>query len=237
VPPPDRTRIGLKDAVNRLAKLYGRPRPPLRDPFALLLWENVAYLVDDARRAKAFAALKRKIGLAPEKILATPSNALATLIKDGGMLPPMRAEKLKRCAELALEIGLPRLRQAVRADPELAKQLLRRFPGIGVPGADKILLFCRGQRSLGPDSNALRVLRRLGYGEEGKDYGRKYRSVTAAVAPELPHDYGWLIRAHKLLRRHGQELCRTSSPRCELCPLTAACVWYQLIQARTHGAE
>ena len=234
---PASKRIGLKDAVNRLAKLYGRPRPPLRDPFALLLWENVAYLVDDKRRAKVFDALKRKVGLVPERILATPVNVLATLIKDGGMLPAMRAEKVKRCAELALEIGVPRLRQAVRSDPELARKLLRRFPGIGVPGADKILLLCRGQRSLGPDSNGLRVLHRLGYGKEGKDYGRTYRSVTAAVAAELPDDYDWLIRAHQLLRRHGQELCKASSPRCEICPLAAGCAWYQRGQARSEGAN
>lgn len=236
MPTRSRIRKSLKQTVALLERLYGRPRPPLRDPFALLLWENVAYLVDDARRAKAFAALKRKVGLSPDQILATPTGAIASLIKDGGMLPQMRAEKLKRCAELALEIGLPRLRRAVRADPRLAKQLLRRFPGIGMPGADKILLFCRGQRSLGPDSNALRVLRRLGYGQEGTDYGRMYRSVTTAVAPELSMDYGWLIRAHQLLRRHGQELCKTSAPRCEICPLAPSCPWYQRIQARTRGA-
>src|SRR2546426_12509444 len=50
--------------------------------------------------------------------------------------------------------------------PAEARKILKRFPGIGDPGADKILLFCRGGQGLGPDSNALRVLVRLGRSEE-----------------------------------------------------------------------
>jgi endonuclease III len=225
MPATDRAR--LKDALTRLEKLYGRPKPPPKDPWVLLLLENVAYLVDDARRARTFATLKKRIGLAPAKLLATPDGKLADIIEQGGMLAPHRAHKVKRCAELALEIGLPNLRKAVRSDPALATKLLRRFPGIGIPSAEKILLFCRGQRALGPDSNALRVLRRLGHGKEYKTYDRTYRSVTDAVAPGLPADYPSLIRAHQLLRRHGQETCKTSAPRCDACPLAAGCVWFR----------
>src|SRR2546422_8413212 len=61
-----------------------------------------------------------------------------------------------------------KLRAAVRRSPKEANQLLQRFPGIGEPGADKILLFAGGQVSLGPDSNALRVLYRLGFGKQEK---------------------------------------------------------------------
>jgi endonuclease III len=30
-------------------------------------------------------------------------------------------------------------------------------------------------------------------------------------------------RAHLLLKRHGQELCRRTRPRCAECPLAAGC--------------
>ena len=72
----------------------------------------------------------------------------------------------------------------------------------------------------------MRVLVRLGYGKEHKSYAQTYRSVTEAVRAELPRDYNWLIIAHQLLRRHGQETCKRSAPRCEECPLTADCAWY-----------
>ena len=224
---PRRTRIGLRAAITRLTRFYGRPpRPPAADPFALVIWENCAYLVDDERRAAVFARLKRVVGLEPAAILATPLPALADVIEDGGMLTVRRAEKLHAAAEIALEVGPAELRRLVRQDPIAARKMLRRFPGIGEPGADKLLLFCKGQRTLGPDSNALRVLVRLGYGAESDNYQRMYRSAATAVAPQLPADFTWLIRAHQLLRRHGQELCKRAAPRCDACPLSASCRWY-----------
>ncbi len=145
MPARTRTRIGLRAAIDRLLTFYGRPpRPPAVDPFELVIWENCAYLVDDARRATAFKRLQRAVGLKPAAILATPLPALADIIKEGGMHAARRAEKLHTAADIALDIGTAELRRAIKRSPEEAKQLLRRFPGIGEPGADKILLLCRG---------------------------------------------------------------------------------------------
>ena len=219
--------LTLRAAIARLARFYGRqPRPPAADPFALVIWENCAYLVDDARRAVVFARLKRAVGLEPAAILATPLPALAEIIEEGGMLALRRAEKLHAAAEIALEVGPTELRRLVRRAPLEARKVLRRFPGIGEPGADKLLLFCKAHRTLAPDSNALRVLVRVGYGTESDNYGRMYRSAVKAVTPHLPADFAWLIRAHQLLRCHGQELCKRAAPRCEACPLSASCRWY-----------
>ena len=149
------------------------------------------------------------------------------MIRDGGMLPEHRAEKLVKAANTALEIGLDRLRDLIRTDAKKAGKLLQKFPGIGEPGADKILLFSRAKRTLGADSNVLRVLVRLGFGEgDEQHYTQMYRSAAQAVAAQLPEDYAWLIAAHQLLRRHGQEICKRSVPLCEACPLTNGCRWF-----------
>ena len=197
----------------------------------MVVWENVAYLVDDERRARVFARLRQEVGLDPEDILSTPPEALAAIIHDGGMQPERRAEKLIAAADEVLPDGVEALRELVRTAPEKARKRLQRFPGIGEPGADKILLFSQARRSLAPDSNALRTLVRIGFGKEDENYGRMYRSAVEAVAPQLPDDFDWLIRAHQLLRRHGQEICRRSLPLCEACPLTDSCRWFQ-----THSA-
>lgn len=213
----------LRRLVGRLEHYHGRPRPPLHDPFALAVWESCAYLVSDERRAAVFRRLQREVGLSPRAIRSRSLASLATIIHDGGMLPRMRAEKLHAAADVALDVGLATLRRLVRRSPREARKVLRRFPGIAEPGADKILLFCRGERSLAPDSNALRVLIRLGYGRAGSNYGRQYRSAAAAVAPELPAAFDRLIAAHQLLRRHGQTVCTRSEPGCDICPLSVDC--------------
>lgn len=229
----------LRTAVERLRRVYGRPMPPPADPFALAIWESCAYLVSDDRRARVFDHIKREVGLSPRAIRSTPLPRLAAVIQDGGMRPLARAEKLHAAADVALEVGRARLRRLVQEAPREARAILRRFPGIGEPGADKILLFCHGARSLAPDSNALRVLIRLGFGRDDPNYTRQYRSAAATVAPELPTGYAALIAAHQLLRRHGQEVCRRSAPLCDHCPLTDRCRWYldRLPDRRPRGSR
>jgi endonuclease III len=220
-------RPALREIVARLTSFYGAPGPPpATDPFALVIWENAAYLVDDRRRLEVFRRLEREIGIAPEVLLAVPLPRLAAILEGGGMFPEMRAEKLHAASLIALEAGPERLRALLFESPREARRLLKRFPGIADPGADKILLFAGAGKSLAPDSNALRVLVRLGFGEEDSSYSRQYRSAATAVAPELPDDTPWLIAAHLLLRQHGQELCKRNNPRCGACPLNEICRWY-----------
>ena len=218
--------MDLVQIGDALEQTHGATEPhAVRDPFEMALWENVAYLVNDGRRGAAFTGLKTAIGLTPDAILEAPVGVIAAAIADGGMKPEMRAEKLKRCSEVAQEIGLDTLRELVATAPDKARRLLKRFPGIGDPGADKILLVAGTMRTLALDSNGLRVLVRIGYGEESRNYSATYRSIDKAVQPELPDDSGALWRLHQLLRTHGKEMCTRSRPACEPCPLSRDCAF------------
>jgi endonuclease III len=217
-------RPRLRNVVDRLAQRFGAPvRPGVTDPYEQVLLENVAYLVDDERRQQVWTALRQRVGIAPRAILGRSPAVLADVIARGGMHPERRASRLRACAELAQRIGLVTLRTAVREDPEHARKLLKRFPGIGDPGADRILLFAGSRATLAPDSNALRVLVRLGFVDQNGSYAATYRRAADAVADDLPDDPAWVTHAHQLLRRHGQELCRRSAPRCRECPRAADC--------------
>jgi endonuclease-3 len=213
--------------LSALRKHYGPPAPPrFADPFQQVLWENVAYLTSDARREEAFQLLARSVGLTPQKILAASSAKLLRVARLGGMRPEDRVEKLRRCAEIVLSEFGGDLDAALDAPLARAKRALRKFPGIGEPGAEKIVLFARRFPVLGLESNGLRVLLRLGYGAEKKSYAASYRSVQEALLGSLDADYAGLIATHQLLRRHGQELCRRSDPECEACPLSEGCEHY-----------
>ena len=202
----------LARVVKALEQLYGPPRPLVTDPFEMIVLENAAYLVDDARRHETFERLREAIGVTPDAIVQHSCAEIADVIAGGGMLPEHRAEKVLNCARLAIKAGV-------------TEKTLRKFPSIGEPYADRILLFNGKKLTLAPDSNALRVLLRLGYGEESKNYAKTYRSAVNATAGEL-REATFAQRAHILLRRHGQELCKRSAPRCELCPLRGECAWY-----------
>src|SRR5262245_3987673 len=133
----------LSSVVAMLREHYGAPkRPATTDPFALVLRENVAYLAPPARREEAFEELRRTVGLTPAAVAKAGNRALEK-ITARGILKATFAAKLHECARIALEDFGGDVAAAVRGPREEAKRALRSFPGIGEPGAEKILLLDR----------------------------------------------------------------------------------------------
>ena len=220
----------LRRILAILRKRYGPPLHPAagRDPFALILWEMVAYLADDDTRRAAFEALRRRVGLSPAAVLAASLPVLTAICRLGGPVQPgERAKRMKLVAALDVDEFAGDLSQVLRWDYAKAVKALRNFPSVAEPGADRILMLCGSHPVLGLDSNALRVLCRLGYGEETRNYTRTYRSSRDAATAELPRNAAAMAQASLLLREHGKATCKSTVPRCEECPITAWCEWYR----------
>jgi endonuclease III len=217
--------LTLRSTLAALKRFYGKPASPVgRDPFRLILWEQVAYLVSDVQRRQAFRALQARVGLTPGAILGASAAELRAIARLGGPIAaPVRAARLRQSAELVLGRWDGDLRAALRLPVDQARKALAQFAMIGEPGADKILVFTRTARLLPLDSNGLRVLQRLGFTTEARDYRASYRRAQETLAPQLPRDFAGLIAAYYLLRQHGQELCRRSAPDCPRCPLRTQC--------------
>ncbi len=212
----DTSRSQLTSLVEKLHRQYGDPFvPPTTDPFGLILWEQVAYLVNDERRTEAYSQLEMRVGLTPEDVLEASLETLEEVARSGGAIAaPERAARMQRTARVAVEEWAGDLMGVVTLPPAEARRTLKRFPMIGEPGADKILMLPRSHPVLALDSNGLRVLVRVGYGAEGKSYSTTYRNVQKALAPAIRPDFDWLIAAHGSLRRHGQVRCKWRAPRC-----------------------
>jgi endonuclease-3 len=219
-------KLRFKAVIDALARQHGEPeRAVPRTPLEWVLWENVAYLVSDEKRARAFSQLKKTVGLTAEKIDAADRETLLAVTRLGGMHPEARVDRLKDIASIALDMGGGNLKSLLKLPLPAARKALRRFPSIGAPGADKILLACGSGDGLALESNGLRVLLRLGFGEEAKSYSTTYRSVIEAVGADAGRKGGDFLRAHQLLRAHGQAVCRRTAPDCEACPLEDRCAF------------
>ncbi|HWD39174.1 MAG TPA: hypothetical protein VG944_10025 [Fimbriimonas sp.] len=194
----------------------------------MIVWEIVAYLADDATRTQAFEALREQVGLSPEAILSASLDTLEGITKTGGSIAfQERARRLQETARMTMEEFGGELERVLEQPPRKAKKALMKFPMVGEPGAEKILLFCGAWPVLALDSNGLRVLLRLGYGAESSNYSASYRSAQAAGKDELPQDCGILTATHHLLRRHGLEICKRNVPLCEACPISSLCNYYR----------
>lgn len=206
---------------------YGKPRPPIsRDPFELVLWENVAYMANDERRAQAYALLKKKIGTKPTEILDADPDILVEIGRYG-IVPFQTAKKLRYISEIAHFKLKDDLKSIIKGDLKIAMKTMKMFSGLGEPGAQKVLLFARAHKTFSVESNGMRVLHRVGFGDEHKNYTQTYKSVMQAVADQLPTQFDELIEAHQLLRTHGKEICKTSRPLCEICPVAKHCRYAQ----------
>lgn len=216
--------------IDALESHYGTPTPPLlSDPLHLILWESMGYLVDDERRAVAFEALRKQVGLKPANIVSAPIKLLIAIAKLGGIHPDIRARRLKEIGLIVMNEFDGDLSRALKLPKPQALKALKKFPSIADPGAEKILLFTKTYPVLGLESNGLRVLLRLGFGKEHKNYSTSYRSVREALKDQIGEDCDFLIKAHQLLRQHGKETCRTNSPACSACPLRPSCKYFAAV--------
>lgn len=222
------TSLVLSRVLKSLEKFYGRPAPPeITDPIELILYENVAYLADDEKRAAAFAALRQQIGTKPHQILKASDKELLAITRMGGMAPEVRARRIRQIAEIAHWIFKDDLESVLNKPLPEARKALKKFPSVGDPGAEKVLMITRSHPVLSLESNGLRVLLRLGFADAKRSYSASYRGIQQALRDQLPGSYEGLIAAYQLLRLHGQELCKRSRPLCSECPLTTSCRYFE----------
>ncbi len=188
-----------------------------------MLHENAGYLIDDDRRDALHA---RIVALAPDPValLSADRAALLEIARDGGMRPEERVARWRAIAEITLDEADGDLLAALRRLPlARAKKLLARYPSIGAPGVDRILLFSGIAAVPSVDSNGLRVLERYGAMVAGQPYARGYRDACTELRGAFGDDGVALRRAYLVLRRHGKTICRRAAPECPRCPVRTSC--------------
>jgi endonuclease-3 len=218
-----RPEVALDDVVAALKQRYPPPEP-LTDPLELILWENMGYLIDDDRRGALFEEFRERVGFDAKKIDKAPKALLGDIAARGGMKPEMRIERWRETARLVLNAASGDLAAHLRALPVTkARALLKLFPVIGDPGADKILLFSNLDVRPALDSNGLRVMLRLGAAAVGSSYGASYRNAVTALAKVEDADRAWFMDAYAVLQAHGRTLCKRTAADCLPCPLDPIC--------------
>jgi endonuclease III len=60
---------------------------------------------------------------------------------------------------------------------------------------------------------------------ERENYGVTYREAQEGVDAEIPATFDARTRAYLLLKRHGQELCKRTKPKCSQCPIRVSCAY------------
>ena len=219
-------RLTVREVLNELETFYGKQEPCWpSDPYLFLLWWYSGYPASDASCTKGWNGLNNKIGTDPDAILAASPNALAAALKPGGMLPELRGERMKEVTARIKDEFDGDLRAALTGPITKVRKVLKSFPSIADPGADRILLFAGIQPVAAVPSICTGVLARIQNGREEENYNASYREVQRMIDSEIPATFDARARAYLLLKRHGQELCKRTHPKCEGCPVRTACAF------------
>ncbi len=230
--PPTKSRLAR--ILDALEKRYGKPKPPHpTDPYEMLVYVICGYPASDAACIKGYEALRKEVGLQPDELLAAPEAKLAEIMRLGGIVPELRAQRLKEVAGLVKHVFGGSLRAVMKKPLPEVRKALKQFPTIGDPVADKIILFSGTAPIAAVPSNCVHVPTRLGFGEEKKNYAVSYKSAQEAIRAELPPEHAPLLRAYLLLKQHGQETCKSNRPRCEECVVSADCSYYATIRGKS----
>jgi endonuclease-3 len=229
-----KAKTRMARVLDRLEKFYGQPKAPkIMDAYEMVLHRLSGYPQSDANCDKGFTALKKEVGLKPADILNAPVEKLRVAMRAGGIVPELRAQRLREiAARVETEFGGD-LSAALKRPVAEAKKALRKFPTLGEAGAEKILLFTKTAAVAAVPSNCIHVPLRLGFGRESKNWAASYKSAQEAIRAELPETCETQLRAYLLFKQHGQTLCKSARPKCDECPLTDGCSYFA--QARGKG--
>ncbi len=219
--------ISVFEILRKLEIFYGpqQPNSPT-DPYLSLIWWHCGYPASDRACAKGWESLNQSVGVDPTDILSATPATLSMALRPGGMVPELRALRLKEIASRIKDEFGGDLGSALVGPIAKARKILKSFPNISDPGADRMLLFAGKAPIAAIPSNCPYVLVRVCHGRERENYRVTYTEAQSLVSAGVPENLEARTRAYLLLKRHGQEVCKTKNPKCSTCPLSSDCAFF-----------
>jgi A/G-specific adenine glycosylase len=191
------------EALLRWYADHGRDLPwrGTRDPYRVLVSEVMLQQTQAARVAPYY---ERFLARFPDERSLAAAPTADILGAWSGLGYNRRALALQRAARVVVREGWP---------PDEAG--LRRLPGVGPYTAAAVASFALGAQVAAVDTNARRVIERL---DRRRRAPAALRQRADALLPE-----GRAAAFNHAIMDLGATVCTARAPRCDACPLAAAC--------------
>lgn len=218
-------RVKASEVTRRLTAKYGAVPFSTKDPLSMLVEIILSHRTKDEQTAAAYARLRARFGTW-EALRDAPTAEVEACI-NGVNWPELKAPRLqallRRITAERGELNLDFLCDLPVAE---GAAWLGQQEGVGPKTVACVLLFSCQKPILPVDTHVHRVSICLGLIRP---------NVTAEAAHDLlqallPNDSRAIYDFHKDLLRHGQRICVYGRPRCERCPLTDLCDYYQTLK-------
>ena len=216
------------EEYRRILAAYGeRPLKARREPMHELISTMLSHRTTQANEALAYQKMWETFG-SWEAIRDAPVDQLIEAIGVSNF-PEVKAPRIKEVVgRILAERGEANINFLADIPVQQALDWLMALPGVGIKTATLVLLFCFGKPVMPVDTHVHRVSQRVGL------IGGKVNPTDAhaLLLSLLPPDPYVLYNFHVGNLKHGQQICIWKAPRCEKCPLTDICNWYQVNKAK-----
>jgi endonuclease-3 len=143
----------------------------------------------------------------PEEMLKLSQEEIIEAIKPAGLFNA-KSKNILATSKMLLEKFNGRV-------PSTQKELMT-LPGVGRKSSDIVMRFVFGEPHIAVDTHVFRMLWRLGWADS-LDEGKA--SITVNDTTPSKYKYG----AHMYLITHAKLVCKSRSPLCDTCVISAAC--------------
>lgn len=149
----------------------------------------------------------------PRHLAASTPEDVFTYIKSISF-PNNKAKHLVGMAKMLVE----NYKSEVPADVEE----LQKLPGVGRKTANVIASVVHKQPKMAVDTHVFRVSKRIGLVAESANTPLEVeKELVNNIPEELIH------KSHHWIILHGRYICVARSPKCDICPITSICKYYQ----------
>jgi endonuclease III len=206
---------------------YGhQPNVPRREPMHELISTILSHRTTGRNEDLAYRRMWERFG-SWEAIRDAPVDDLADAIAPSNYAE-QKAPRIKDVLRrIIAERGVADVDFLRDMPLDEAMAWLTALPGVGPKTASLVLLFCFQRPVLPVDTHVHRVSQRVGLIGPRVDA----TAAHALLLPLFPPDPQVLYNFHINTLLHGQRVCVWGTPRCERCPLTDICNWYQINRA------
>lgn len=181
------------------------------NPFQLLVAVILSAQCTDKRINQVTPALFERFPTAQD-LAASTSDEVFSYIRSVSY-PNNKAKHLVGMGKMLIEV--------FNGEVPAGIENLQKLPGVGRKTANVIASVIFEEPAMAVDTHVFRVANRIGL----TNNARTPLAVEKQLVQNIPKEY--IAVAHHWLILHGRYICLARSPKCDVCPLTWFCRYYE----------
>ena len=177
-------------------------------PFQVLIGTVLSQRTRDEKTDEAAKALFTRFP-SPDTLAFAPEEEIANLIRPANYYNT-KAARIKEISKIILK-------KYSGNTPDTIDELMQ-LPGVGRKTAACVMVYGFRKKALPVDTHVHRISNRIGLIKT-----RSPEESEKDLWKVVPEDY--IMHYNELMVKHGQNICRPISPRCQRCPIVKYCTY------------